>query len=259
MAMLDANGPGRGSDEVRPSGNGKKIAFALTAIMLVVVAVRVYLVVKQRRDSQVVHVNEGPALGLTQDDYIVPKKMYPHTMADARALDGKPIWVFAGNQMDFYPATAQHVNFAKSAGLLQGAEQLEVVNFIEQKAPESLVSRIPHGDRQVLMLFHRHADPAPLYGVAVGYHEAAGYTFYLDEAFFYDDPHVTYKHWPAAIWQAIDAHKAVLGMNELQAQLALGQVSRPGPGEPNNRTVEFDNNGHPVTIVFEHKKATKIE
>ena len=256
--MLSTNDPER-DEEPGSRGNAKKLALAFTAIMLVVVAVRVYFVVKARRDAQVVRVNEGPALGLTQDDYIVPRKMYPHTLADARALDGKPMWVFAGNQMDFYPATATRVNFAKSAGLLQGAEQLQVVNFIEQVPPASLYTRVPRGDRQVLMLFHRKADPAPLYGVAVGYHEADGYTFYLDEAFFYDDPHVTYKYWPAAIWQAIDAHKAVLGMNELQAQLALGQVSRPGPGEPNNRTVEFDNNGHPVTITFEHRKATKIE
>ena len=256
--MLDANGPGQDGEQ-SPGGNGKKLALILTAIMLVVVGLRVYFVVKSRHEAQVVHTDAGPALGLTQDDYIVPRKMYPHTVADVRALDGKPIWVFAGNQMEYYPATATHVNFAKGAGLLQGAEQLQVQNFIEEVAPKKVFTRIPQGDRQVLMLFHRKADPGPLYGVAVGYHEAAGYTFYMDEAFFYDDPHVTYKYWPAKIWEAIDAHKAVLGMNELQAQLALGQVSRPGPGEPNNRTVEFDNNGHPVTLVFEHKKATKIE
>lgn len=258
MAMLDANEPEQ--NEVPSSrGNAKKLALAFTAIMLLVVGLRVYFVVKARHDSQVVHQDAGPSLGLTQDDYIVPRKIYPHTLADARALDGKSIWVFAGNQMNFYPATPSRVNFSKAAGLLQGADPLEVVNFIEQVAPESVYTRIPRGDRQVLMLFHRKADPAPLYGVAVGYHEAAGYTFYMDEAFFYDDPHMLYKHWPANIWQAIDAHKAVLGMNELQAQLALGQVSRPGAGEPNNRTVEFDNNGHPVTITFDHRKATKIE
>ncbi|WP_419807173.1 hypothetical protein [Terriglobus sp.] len=257
--MLNTDESGRDEEARSGSGNGKKLAFALTAIMLVVVGLRVYFVVKARREAQVVHVNEGPSLGLTQDDYIVPRKMYPHTLADARALDGKPIWVFAGSQMAYYPATQQRVTFVKSPPLLLGAEELEVVNFIEQVSPESVYTRIPRGDRQVFMLFHRKTDPGPLHGVAVGYHEAAGYTFYLDEAFFYDDPHVTYKHWPANIWQAIDAHKAVLGMNELQAQLALGQVSRPGPGEPNNRTVAFDNNGHPVTITFEHKKATKIE
>ena len=247
-------------DEERPSsGNTKKLIFAFTAIMLVVVALRVYFVVKERRDSQVVHVDEGPSHNLTQDDYIVPRKLYPHTLADARQLNGKPIWVFAGSQMNDYAATPSHVNFGKNEGLLLGAEPLEVVNFIEQVAPASLYTRVPRGDRQVLMLFHKKGDPKNLYAVAVGYHEAAGYTFYLDEAFFYDDPHVIYEHWPANIWQAIDQHKAVLGMNEQQAQLALGQVSRPGSGEINNRTVEYDNNGHPVTITFEHRKATKIQ
>lgn len=261
--MLNTNQSPRDEEEQGSSSgsNTKKLVFAFTAIMLLVVAVRVYFVIKQRHDAQIAHVDEnaGPSHNLSQDDYIVPRKLYPHTMADARALNGKPIWAFAGNQLDFYPATAAHVNLAKSAGLLKGAEPLEVVNFIEQVAPVGLFSRIPHGDRQVWMLFHRKADPTPLYAVAVGYHETAGYTFYMDEVFFYDDPHVTYKHWPANIWQAIDEHRAVLGMNELQADLALGQVSKPGSGEVNNRTVEFDNNGHPVTITFEHKKATKIQ
>ena len=254
--MLNTDDP---SDEAKSGNNTKKLALAFTAVMLVVVAARFYFVAKERRESQVVHEEAGPAHHYGQDDFIYLRKVSPHSLADARALNGKPIWVFAGNQMAYYPAMAAHVNFAKSAGLLQGAEPLEIVNFIEQVAPKDLYTRVPRGDRQVLMLFHRRADPAPLYGVAVGYHEAAGYTFYLDEAFFHDDPHVTYNYWPANLWQAIDAHKAVPGMNELQAQLALGQVSRPGPGEVNNRTVVYDNNGHPVTITFEKKKAVKIE
>ena len=98
-----------------------------------------------------------------------------------------------------------------------------------------------------------------MYGTPIGYKENGQYTFYLDEAYFYDDPHVLYKHWPADIWQAVDAHKPALGMNELQAQLALGQVSKPGSANVNNRTVVYDNSGHPVTITFEHGHATKIE
>jgi hypothetical protein len=108
------------------------------------------------------------------------------------------------------------------------------------------------------MLFHRAGD-AKLWGTPVGYHEGKFYTFYLDECFFYDDPHTLYKHWGAEKWKAIDEHRAEKGMSEMQAQLALGQVSKPGPGTIGNRTVVYDNNGKPVTMTFVKGKATSVD
>lgn len=246
-------------DPASGSSGMKKLVIAFTALMLIFVGVRVLMIMKQRRDDATVKVNEGPSHHLTQDDYIVPRKMYPNSMADVRTLDGKRVWAFAAGQLTSFPATPSHVDFAHPAALLQGAEPLDVTNFIEQVAPASLYTRVPRGDAQVLMLFHKPAAPGKLFGTAVGYREGKNYTFYLDEAYFYDDPHILYKHWPANIWQAVDSHKAMPGMNELQAQLALGQVSKPGEGKPNNRTVVYDNGGHPISITFEHGKATTIQ
>lgn len=251
--------PEKNAPPEEDKGSGiKKLLLVFTAIMVVAVAVRVGLLMKTRHDDATVKVADEPSHHLTQDDYIVPRKMYPNSMADVRTLDGKRIWAFASGQMESFPATPTHVDFAHSAGLLQGAEPLDVTNFIEQVAPAKLYTRVPRGDAQVLMLFHKPSAPAKLFGTAVGYREGKNYTFYMDEAYFYDDPHVLYKHWPADIWRAVDAHQAVVGMNELQAQLALGQVSKPGEGAVNNRTVIYDNNSHPVTITFEHGKATKV-
>ena len=254
-----ANAPDPGNSPEEGSGsNLKKLLLAFTVIMVLAVVIRVGLLMKSRHDEATVKPDDGPSHHLTQDDYIVPRKMYPNSLADARTLDGKRVWAFAAGQMDSYPATPSHVDFSHSAGLLLGAEPLDVTSFIEQVAPAKLYTRGPRGDAQVLMLFHKPSEPGKLFGTAVGYREGKNYTFYLDEAYFYDDPHVLYKHWPAEIWHSIDTHQPIAGMNELQAQLALGQVSKPGEGAVNNRTVIYDNNGHPVTITFEHGKATKI-
>lgn len=257
--MFDTK-PTQTTDAEEPkSDNLKKFVFALTALLLLVTAARFYFVQRARKADQAVKTDEGPSHNLTTDDYIVPRKIYPSSMADVRALDGKRIWAFASGQMTYYPATASRIDYAHGTGFLMGAEPMDVTGFIEQAAPASLYSRIPHGDKQVVLLFHKPSEAGKLFGTPVGYKENGQYTFYLDEAYFYDDPHVTYKHWPANVWQAIDAHKPALGMNELQAQLALGQVSKPGSGTTNNRSVVYDNNSHPVTITFEHGHATKIE
>jgi hypothetical protein len=97
-----------------------------------------------------------------------------------------------------------------------------------------------------------------VYAVPIGYHEDGAYTFEMDEIFFYDDPHVLYKHWSADQWAAIDAHKVIPGMSERQVELALGQVSKSESQTYGNRTVTFDDQGHPIDVTFTNDKATNI-
>ncbi len=93
--------------------------------------------------------------------------------------------------------------------------------------------RIPGGDRQVLLAFTmpKSADPTKEYAVPVGYEQGGDFTFYTDEIFFYDDPHELYKHWGPQIWQAVDAHQVILGMNER----AGGAVAGAGVEEREQR------------------------
>ena len=241
------------------TGKTKKLVAGFTLLLLLVVAGRLYLTWRERReDANAVAPRHEPEYHVTADDLVVPRKLYPSSLKDARALDGHRVWVFAAGQMRLYPATPAHVDYAHPAGLLLGAEPLDVTNFIEQAAPPG-VYNIPRGDRHVLMLFHRASEPGKLYGTPVGYEQDGSDTFYLDEAFFYDDPHGLYKEWSPEIWAAIDQHRAIDGMNERQVNLALGQVSTPGPGSVNNRTVTYDNQGHPVTVTFAAGKATKVQ
>jgi hypothetical protein len=192
------------------------------------------------------------------DDLVFLKKERPSSMADVKELDGKTIWVSAGGQMDYYPYAAHHADYAKSAGTLLGAEPLAVKDAFEQVAPKSATYRIPGGDKQVLLVFTlpKAADSTTQYAVPVGYKQAGDYTFYTDEIFFYDDPHELYKHWGPKIWQAVDAHQVILGMNERQVELALGQVSKSTSMDYGNRMVVFSNLGKPMAVTFVKNQVT---
>jgi hypothetical protein len=133
-----------------------------------------------------------------------------------------------------------------------------VKGFAEQVAPKAAAMRIPGGDRQVSMVFTlpESSDAAKEYAVPVGYHEAGQYTFYTDEIFFYDDPHELYKHWGPEVWKAVDEHRVILGMNERQVELSLGQVSKSTSQDYGNRMVVFSNLGKPMAVTFEKNKVT---
>lgn len=237
--------------------NGKKAAIGGTLLFLIVIGVRVGMIYRER------HAPEKPAAAparekIADDDLVFLKKKRQDSMTNARELNDSPLWVSAGGQMDYYPASGKHVDYAKTSGTLLGAQKLEVKDFTEQVAPKSATHRIPAGDRQVLMLFTlpNSEKPAQVYGVPVGYHESGQYTFYLDEIFFYDDPHELYKHWGPEIWKAIDSHQVILGMSERQVQMALGQVSKSLSNDYGNRLVVYANLGKPMAVTFVKNKAT---
>jgi hypothetical protein len=105
----------------------------------------------------------------------------------------------------------------------------------------------------------KSADPRQLYAVPVGNYDGGSYDFLTDEIFFYDDPHVLYQHWGPKIWQAVDSHQVILGMNERQVQLSLGQVSKPMSEEYGNRLVVYANMGHPMAVTFVKDQVTAFE
>ena len=192
---------------------------------------------------------------IADDDLVFLKKKRPDSLKDMKELDGSTVWVSAGGQLDFYPYTWHAVQYGKSAGTLLGAEALNVKQAVEQVAPKSATFRIPGGDKQVLLVFTKPND-AKQYAVPVGYKQDGQYTFYTDEILFYDDPHELYKHWGPEIWKAVDAHQVILGMNERQVELSLGQVSKSTSTDYGNRMVVFANLGHPMAVTFVKNKVT---
>ena len=60
------------------------------------------------------------------------------------------------------------------------------------------------------------------------------------------------------MWSVIDKHQAVVGMSENQAMMSMGQVIIPHGDKMGDRSVTYDNDGHPVDIDFVDGKAVKI-
>ena len=149
-----------------------------------------------------------------------------------------------------------HADYAQQVGVLRGAAPLAVGAILQQVAPHSLITRIPNGDKQVLLAFKLPND-GKIYAVPVGYHQADGWTFIADQAFFYDDPHSLYS-WNDKQWQAIESHTAIPGMTEQQVGLALGQVETSDSQTIGDRTVHYDTLGHPVDVVFVKGHATTV-
>jgi hypothetical protein len=233
--------------------NGAKAAIGATVVLALTVGVRVGMIYRERNAPAVVKAPEREVIA--DDDLVFLKKKRPDTLADVKELKGSTVWVSAGGQLEFYPYVGHAAQYGKSAGTLLGAEPILVKEAVEQVAPKAATFRIPGGDRQVLLLFTR-ANDTKEYAVPVGYRQDGQYTFYTDELFFYDDPHELYKHWGPEIWKAVDAHEVILGMNERQVELSLGQVSKSTSKDYGNRMIVFANLGKPMAVTFVKNKVT---
>ena len=236
--------------------SGKKAALgSLVVFVLAVGGELLYLHHERNAPEKVI---ATPTVKADPDDLVFLKKERPSSLADLKDLYGKTVWVSAGGQMEYYPYATHHADYGKSAGTLLGAEPMVIKDAFEQTAPKTATYRIKGGDKQVLLAFTlpKSSDSAKEYAVPVGYKEGTDYTFYTDELFFYDDPHDLYKHWGAANWAAVDSHQVILGMNERQVQMALGQVSKSVSNEYGNRMVVYANLGKPMAVTFVKDKAT---
>ena len=234
--------------------NGAKAAIGATVVLVLAVGVRVGLIYRERNAPDK---TAKPAARevIAEDELVFLKQKRPSSLADVKELKGSTVWVSAGGQLEFYPYVGHSVQYGKSAGTLLGAEPLVVKDMVEQVAPKAATFRIPGGDKQVSMVFTR-ANDTKEYAVPVGYRQAGEYTFYTDEILFYDDPHQLYKHWGPEIWKAVDAHQVILGMNERQVELSLGQVSKSTSKVYGNRMVVFANLGKPMAVTFVNNKVT---
>jgi hypothetical protein len=236
--------------------NGAKAAIGATVVLILAVGGQLLWLHHERNAPVAVKAPEREVIAA--DDLVFLKKKRPDSLKDVKELKGSTLWVSAGGQLDFYPYVGHAAQYGKSAGTLLGAEPIVVKEAVEQVAPKAATFRIPGGDRQVLLVFTKlgSSDAAKEYAVPVGYRQGSDYTFYTDEIFFYDDPHELYKHWGPEIWKAVDEHQVILGMNERQVELSLGQVSKSTSTDYGNRMVVFANMGKPMAVTFVKNKVT---
>jgi hypothetical protein len=238
---------------------GAKVAIGCTLAVALAFGVEVLYIHHER--SQPYKAPAQPDYWPTDpDDLVYLKREHPDSMADMKALTGRTLWVEAGGQMEYFAAKGQHADYSKAVGVLLGAQPLAIQGAFQQAKPKGAVTRVPAGSSQVLLEFTmpKSADPAKLFAAPVGYKDATGYTFYTDDIFFYEDPHKLYDYWGAKIWQAIDAHQVLTGMNERQVALSLGQVAKSDGGAYGNRVMTYANSGHPMAVTFVSNKVTAI-
>jgi hypothetical protein len=232
----------------------KKIQYALLAA-LAVATLRAGYIFYQRHEDQlaVERKKQAEAVGYSNADYYVhPKKLYPYDLKSAKQLTQQPVWVKEGYRYTYYAygAGSKHVDFNQGAGLLGPIEKLAITDVVQA------TNRVSGQPKQVVAVFEKDGKH---YAVPVGYQSDDGeFKIYSDEIFFVQDPRDLYKHWAPDVWQAVDQHQVKPGMNEMQADFAIG-MGVPDAGDTSySKTVRYPNGGKPLVIVYHEGKAAEI-
>jgi len=233
----------------------------IVLVFLVLIGIRVYLIHRER-NAPAPAPKQAPNPNFSADDYVVPTQVHAYDLKSSKeALDGKSVWVKAGNQVYFYPYTAGRIDFKHPAGLLPPLDKLEITNVIQATSPTARAEEVAPGvrvrDEQVLAVFH-HADDKKMYAAAIGGNRGGDYNLYINDMFFVDDPHQLYKHWPADIWQAIDQHQVKPGMTDMQADFAIGVGLLDPSSDSIDKKMNYPNGGKRLTITYHDGKAIDI-
>jgi hypothetical protein len=230
----------------------QKIQIAL-ALALVVAGVRTGYILYERHASNAKEAKqETSAPPLNPDYYVTPKKLYPFDLKSARELTRQPAWVKEGYRYPYFPynPAIRRTDFEHDAGLLLPIQELDIKDVVLDSAPNS------GGQKQVMALFEQNGKT---YAFQIGYLKDSDYKIYSDEMLYVQDPHELYKHWPTDIWQSVEQHQVKPGMNELQADFAIGMGRPDRQADPAWKTVHYPNGGNPVTITYHDGKATEIK
>lgn len=223
-----------------------KIVQIVLLVALVAAGINFYLNMRDRKVTFVAPKQQQVAVD--PDFYVMPKKLRPQDLKDAKELTKQPVWVREGYRFTYYPYTG-HADTGNPAGTLGPIEKLDIKDVV--------VDRTSSGaEKQVMAIFERDGRR---YAFPIGAEENGTYNIYSDDILFIQDPRELYKHWPADVWKAIDNHEVKPGMNELQASFAIGMGIPEGTGESNPRVVNYANNGHPVKVTYNNGKASEVK
>lgn len=230
----------------------KKLQRALLPVWVLAILYVGY-VFHERHQNKIAAQKQSQNVGYSNPDYYVsPKKLYPYDVKSAMQLTQQPVWVKEGYRYAYYrcDAAAKKVDFSHDVGVLSPIEKLDI---------KDVFTAMPTGKgerKQVMALFQKEGKS---FAVPIGFEADEQYKIYSDEMFFVEDPHDLYKHWPADVWQAVEQHEVKPGMNELQADFAIGMGVPDGGGSASERTVRYPNGGKPLVVVYRDGKATEIK
>ncbi len=231
----------------------KKLQVFLVAA-IVLAGGRAAYVVYERREAMKDEAKPKQETALKSDYYVTPKKLHPYDLKSARQLTEQPVWVKVGYQLTYYPYdVAQHkTEFAHEAGMLLPLQKLAIQDVVTDVSP------LAPGIKQMLACFTLEGN-GKNYAVPIGAGKGGDFENYSDDIFFIEDPRDLYKHWPADVWNKIDAHEVQAGMSELQASFAIGLGVPEGSGDYGSRTLHYANGGKPLVITYQNDKAVAIK
>jgi hypothetical protein len=229
----------------------KRIQIVLI-LVLIVVAVRAGYILYQRHEDYLASQKRQQArnAGYSNPDYYVtPKKLYPYDLKSAQQLTQQPVWVKEGYRYTYYPydAAAKRADFKHDAGVLGPIEKLQIKDVVEVPGPG--------GQRQVVAVFEKDRKS---YAVPIGFESDGQYKIYSDEMFYVEDPRELYKHWPADVWQAVEHHEVKPGMNELQADFAIGMGVPDAGASSEQKIVRYPNGGKPLVVTYRDGEAAEV-
>ncbi len=226
---------------------------AILLIAILAAAVRLIVILRQRHRPAAPAQQATKGKPLNQEAYVVPKKLYLFDFKSAREqLTKTQVWIREGYRYAYYPfsPTTRRADFHQEAGLIGPIEQLHITDVVSQPLAGS------PGHRQVLAVFDKDGRS---YALPVGTQVGNDYEIYADEMFFYEDPQSLYAFWPEETWKAIREHRLEPGMNEYQADFAVG-MGVPQPGATSEaKTVKYPNGGNPLIVTYRDGKAVGIK
>jgi len=231
----------------------QKIQIAL-GLALAIAAIRAGYILYERHESNKNGGQEqvAAAPALNPDYYVTPKKLYPYDLKSARELTKQPVWVKEGYRYFYYPynPATHRVAFEHEAGMLLPIQRLEVKDVITDTAANS------SGQKQVMAIFEQDGKS---YAFQIGFFKEGEYKIYSDQMLYVQDPRELYKHWPPDVWQSVEQHQVKQGMNELQADFAIGMGRPDRQDDPSWKTVHYPNGGNAITITYHEGKAVDIK
>ena len=175
---------------------------------------------------------KSAALPLSPDYYVYPPKSYVRSLADAKVLVGKPLWVREGYRWDCMPGP----------GTLGPMERLEPKRAYQRRG-------------QVWLEFLKDGRPC---SIPISSRDI----FFLDEIFLIKDPHQIYKDWTPETWEKIEEHRAEPRMTEHQITFALGagelvrNLSRAGDA---HRVVDYTAGERRARVTYEYGIAKQVD
>ena len=236
----------------------KKRIQVVLLVAMVLAGLRVVYIFFERRNDAEQAAQQEKQLQLKKDtlpdaDYYVSlRKIHAYDLASAQELTKGPAWVRTGYSSAYFPfdTSSKHVRFGLQTGLLTPLQKLQITDVVFDHAPTAPVQK------QIMAVFEQEGKH---YAFSIGAAAGSSFTWYADDMLFYDDPHELYKHWSADVWDAIGKHEVRPGMNELQADCAVGLGLLDGSGLGEERTLRYANGGKPLTVMFRGGKAVEIK